>query len=889
MTRIPVPVAAAVLLSLSLCVDARGRAGGVLPYQNASLPVEVRVQDLLGRMTPAEKFWQLFMLAGSLDDGPDRYTEGAFGFQFASAGGAESARRIDEIQRHFVEETRLGIPMIPFAEALHGLVQADSVTVFPQAIGLAATFDTTIVRAVSRAIAEECRAAGIRMVLSPVVNIASDVRWGRTEETYGEDPFLAAEMGVAFVAEMERRGIVTTPKHFLANVGDGGRDSYPVHGNERFLREVHVPPFAACVRRGGSRSVMTAYNSLDGVPCTANDWLNNRLLREDLGFRGFTISDACAVGGALVLHATAADYAEATERAVEGGLDVIFQTSFDHAALFMPPFLDGRIPQETIDRAVARVLRVKFQLGLFDRPYGSVATSGAAEAAARRLARNRALAGRAAEKSIVLLANEKGTLPLDPEIGSVAVLGPDAAEARLGGYSAAATGTTSILEGIRRRIGAERVRHAAGCARVATPHVVIPSAYLSCTRADTTSAGLLGTYFDNVTLAGPPAITRVDPRIDFQWTLFSPDPGRLPFDFYSVRWSGKLRGPGTGTYRIGIDGNDGYRLHLDGRLLIDNWRKVTRRTLMADVALEKDRLYDIEIEFFEPAGNAWFRLVWNAGLDRVAEDAAMDEAVRLAAGCDAVIVAAGIEEGEFRDRARLGLPGRQEELIRRVAATGRPTIVVLTGGSAVAMGDWLEGVGAVVDVWYPGAAGGDAVARVLFGDASPGGRLPITFPVAEGQLPLTYNHKPTGRGDDYLDLTGQPLFPFGHGLSYTSFAYDDLVIEKPVMTVGDSTRVRCTIRNTGAMAGEEVVQLYLRDEVATVARPILELKGFARVHLDPGEARTVRFTLTPAMLAMLDGHLRWVVEPGDVRVMIGASSKDIRLRGHLRLTSGEGD
>lgn len=878
MTRRPVVRIFLLIVPFVALTLVAGNAQGGLPYKDPNLPVDARVADLLARMTPVEKFWQLFMLAGSLEEGPAKYTDGAFGFQIAAVpDSVDPAAYVDGIQRHFVEETRLGIPIIPFGEALHGLVFKDA-TVFPQAIALAATFDPEIMRAVADAIATDCRARGIRMVLSPVVNIADDVRWGRTEETYGEDPCLASEMGVAFVSAFEQRGIIATPKHWLANSGAGGRDSYPIDWNERLLREVYIPPFEACIRKGGARSVMTAYNSLDGQPCTANGWLNDHLLRDVAGFDGFTISDACAVGGSLVLHLTAADYPEATTRAIEGGLDVIFQTSYDHAKLFMPPFLDGRIPADVMDRAVARVLRAKFEMGLFEDPYvarvpNSVVPAGSSPSL---------IAARAAEESIVLIKNDARTLPLAPTIALVAVLGPDAAEARLGGYSGPPGGTVSILDGIRKRIGAERVLHARGCDRLDPQVETVPGAYLTCVRGDSAKAGLLAEYFDNVTLAGTPLFTRIDPQIQFQWTLFSPDPKRLPNEFYSARWTGKLRGPVTGKVRIGVDGNDGYRLWIDGVLVIDNWRQATCRTILVEQALQKDRQYDIKLECSEPTGNARLRLVWDFGIPTDA-DARLDEAVALAARSDAVVVVVGIEEGEFRDRARLGLPGRQGELIQRVAATGKPTIVVLVGGSAITMDPWLDDVPAVLDAWYSGQAGGDAVARVLFGDVNPAGRLPLTFPVEVGQLPLVYNHKPTGRGDDYVDLTGQPLFPFGYGLSYTTFEYADLVIEKPTMSVTDSTWVRCTVRNTGSRAGDEVVQLYLHDELASVARPVMELEGFRRIHLVPGQTREVRFPITPAMLTLLDRDLKPVVEPGDVRVMVGASSKDIRLRGILTL------
>jgi beta-glucosidase len=854
-----------------------GRAAVAQLYRQADAPIEARVQDLLSRMTPDEKFWQLFMLSAKLDGVVEKCADGAFGFQISSSGDTTgSAAYVNAVQRRFVEGTRLGIPIIAFDEAVHGLVQRDAV-VFPQAIALAATFDTALMHRVSRAIAIDCRRRGIRQVLSPVVNVAADVRWGRVEETYGEDPYLSSEMGVAFVTELERLGVITTPKHFIANVGDGGRDSYPIHDDERFLREIYLPPFAACVRRGGSRSIMTSYNSVDGAPCTANGRLNNRWLKGELGFEGFVISDAGAVGGANVLHFTARDYAEATERALNGGLDVIFQTSYDDYPLFIEAFRDGRIDPKVIDRAVSRVLRAKFELGLFENPYvdSLERTPGAGAAERIRLARE------AARESIVLLKNENSTLPLSKRVTSIAVIGPDAAEARLGGYSGPGIAKVSILDGVRNAVGASaRVRYARGCDRISPECVTIPSEYLSCSPGGIPRRGLIGEYFDNIDLRGEPVLTRVDAEIRFQWTLFSPDPERLPRDFYSVRWRGRLRAPATGAFKIGIDGDDGYRLYLDDKLVIDDWKKVTRRTIMADCRFEKDREHDIRIEFFEPAGDARCRLVWNAALPSDGK-AGIDEAVELVRRSDVAIVVAGIEEGEFRDRAVLALPGRQEELIGRLAATGKPLVVVIVGGSAVTMGGWLDDVPAVLDVWYPGEQGGNAVADVLFGDCNPAGRLPVTFPVAEGQLPLVYDHKPTGRGDDYGDFTGRPLFPFGFGLSYASFEYGDLSFDRREISPADSTVVRFKVRNTGTREGDEVVQLYIHDEAASVARPVAELKGFARIRLKPGEAKEASFTIAPGMLRMLDVNLEPVVEPGDFRIMIGSSSKDIRLRGIL--------
>jgi len=852
-----------------------------------------RVQNLLASMTPEEKFRQLFMLPGDLGADSLRYRAGLFGFQVGTAGQSElatgqmlrsdggasaqaAAEKINALQHFFREQSRLGIPIIPFDEALHGLVRPGA-TAFPQAIGLAATWNPALVHDVAGAIATECRTRGIRQVLSPVLNVATDVRWGRTEETYGEDPFLVSEMGVAFVLAFEKKGIVATPKHFVANVGDGGRDSYPIHLNERSLRETHLPPFEACIRRGAARSLMTAYNSYDGRPCTASEWLLRRLLRDEWDFGGFVISDAGATGGANVLHFTARDYADATAQSITAGLDVIFQTQYEHHTLFSPPFLDSSIHQKVIDEAVARVLRTKFDLGLFENPYADPKEA----ALWNGHPTHRDLAKQAARESIVLLQNDRDVLPFSPALRSIAVIGPDAAEARLGGYSGPGNAPVSILQGIRERAGERvQVQHAEGCPRTETTYVTVPENALACMIDGRTQPGLLGEYFSNVTWEGEPVLVRRDPQIQFQWTLFSPDPERLTYDFYSVRWTGRITAPESGRFQIGIDGNDGYRLYVDGKLLIDNFVKRSRQTKLADFQFEKGRGYDLRIEFYEPVGNAWFRLVWTVGVsNRQAET--IRQTARLAARCDVAVVVVGIEEGEFLDRADLRLPGRQEELIEQVAATGTPVVVVLVGGSAVNMQRWIGKVPGILAVWYPGEAGGHAVAEVLFGDYCPAGRLPITFPVAEGQLPLVYNHKPTGRGDDYINLTGKPQFPFGFGLSYTRFRYSGIRLQADTIAAGETAFVTLRVTNTGKVAGDEVVQLYLRDELASVARPVMELKGFQRINLEPGESRELRFAISPAMLTLLNKDLRPVIEPGDFRIMIGASSQDIRQRAVL--------
>lgn len=858
------------------------------PYKDPSLSIDARVKDLLSRMTPEEKFWQMFMIPGDLDNvAPGQYQHGIFGLQVsASSKGDEKdqilkynteesglmlARKINAIQKFFVEETRLGIPIIAFDESLHGLVR-EGATSFPQAIALAATFDTTLMREVATAIAAETRARGIRQVLSPVVNIASDVRWGRVEETYGEDPFLASAMAVAFVSPFEKMGIITTPKHFVANVGDGGRDSYPIHFNERFLEEIHFPPFKACFEHGGSRSVMTSYNSLDGTPSSSHEWLLKKKLKGDWNFQGFVISDANATGGATVLHRTAADYPESGRQAIKGGMDVIFQTDYGHHKLFAPGVLD--VDQARVDDAVSRVLRAKFELGLFEQPYVDENVIVALE----KQNKHKELARMAAMKSIVLLKNTSKTLPLRKDLATIAVIGQDAVEARLGGYSGPGNNKVSILDGIRSRAGNIKILYAEGCKRIDKDWVPVEREFLSFNNMP----GLQAEYFNNIHLQGQPlAVKRVD-QLDFMWTLSSPDPSIVD-DFYSARWTGKIRSPKTGNFKIGLEGNDGFRLYIDNQLLIDNWTKRTYSTELRDFHFEKDKTYDVRVEFFEPVGNARIKLVWNVTADSDWQRR-IDEAVSAVKQADIAVVVAGIHEGEFQDRALLSLPGHQEEMIQAIANIGKPVVVVLVGGSAVTMSNWIDKVNSIVDVWYPGEEGGHAVASVLFGDSNPAGRLPITFPIHESQLPLVYNHKPTGRGDDYYNLAGLPLFPFGYGLSYTTFEYRNVTLSRSSIAAGETTTVRFTVKNTGAVAGDEVCQLYIRDMLASVARPVMELKGFQRVHLEPGESRELYFEVGPELLTMLDKDLKEVVEPGAFRIMIGASSRDIRLTTTLNVT-----
>lgn len=863
------------------------------PYKNPKLTVNERVKDLLGRMTLEEKFWQMFMIPGDLShkDAKEMYKNGIFGFQTQAQGASAdasgqmlsyeggrnstaegTAKKVNEIQRYFVNETRLGIPIIAFDEALHGLVRGGA-TAFPQSIAMAASFNTDLMYKVGEAVALETKSRGIRDILSPVVNIANDVRWGRTEETYGEDPYLSSKIGVAYVSAFEKNGVVTSPKHFIANVADGGRDSYPIYFNERQLREIYLPPFIACFKEAGARSVMTAYNALDGTACSANDWLLRKVLKEEVGFDGFVISDAGAVGGSNVLHFTAKDYAESTKQSVEGGLDVIFQTAYEHYPLFFEAFEKGMIDPAAIDDAVSRVLRIKFELGLFEDPYVDEDWAARENHSQEKQVLNREMA----RESFVLLKNNDQTLPLNKsKLGSVALIGYDVKAGRLGGYSGPGTDVVSMYDGITEYLKETKVKvnYAKGVDLHFSDYVTVPETALSCDGG----AGLMGEYYANDNFSGAPAYTQLNPTLSFGWTLYSPNVDKLAYDCYSIRWTGKIKSPVSGRYDIGVTGNDGYRIWIGGKLVVDNFNKASYGTHVAPFVWEKGKEYDIKIEYRETIGNARFNLVWNVGVDQNSWRREIAEAVSAARSSDIAVITAGIHEGEFQDRGLLSLPGKQIEMIEAVKAVGKPVVILFVGGSAITLDKWGDKVDAIMHLWYPGDKGGYAVADVLFGDYSPSGKLPITFPQHEGQLPLVYNHRPTGRGDDYYNLTGQPLFPFGYGLSYTTFDYSDMKFSGNPIGVNGSAEVTCVVKNSGTREGSEVVQLYIRDLYASLSQPIMQLKGFEKISLKPGESKTVTFKITPEELKLLDKNMKWVVEPGDFRIMIGSSSKDIRLR-----------
>ncbi|TMA39469.1 MAG: beta-glucosidase [Deltaproteobacteria bacterium] len=675
---------------------------------------------------------------------------------------AARAQLLNDIQRVLVEDTRLGIPAIVHEESVGGLCAREA-TVFPQAIGLATTWDPALVEAVAGVIREQMLAVGARQTLAPVLDVARDPRWGRVEETYGEDPYLAGVLGTAYVRALQTddlgRGVVCTGKHFLAyGLPEGGMNHAPVHVGPRELREVFAEPFAAAIRDGGLASVMNSYSSIDGLPCAGSAGILTRLLRDELGFDGVVVADYFAIGLLEVAHRTAASKRDAARQALQAGLDLELP-ALDCYRELAALVTSGELSETLLDRSVRRVLRQKLQLGLFEHPYVD------ADAAPHvyDTADQRALARTVAARACCLLTNS-GVLPLAADAGTIAVVGPTADDPRLlqGDYHYPAH--LEILSVDRQFLPAAGGVVDAGA--LFTPHVT--------------------------PLAGIRDAVRPRTRVNYArgCDVRDPDPSGIA-------------------------------------------------------------------EAVTAAREAEVAIVCVGGRSGLTEDCTV---------------------GEARDATYLGLTGAQPELVERVIATGTPTVVVVIGGRVHALPWIAERAAALLYAWLPGEEGGNAIADVLFGTVNPSGRLPVSLPRSVGQVPVHHRYRAGGGRStfhgDYTDSPPQPLFPFGHGLSYTTFAYDALAVR------GSSTReavdVSVRVANAGARAGDEVIQLYVRDEVASVARPNRQLVGFAWLSLAPGERRTVHFTVHPSRLAFYDPEMRFVTEPGVLTFLMGASSADIR-------------
>ncbi len=739
-------------------------------YRNSRLPVEQRVADLLARMTLEEKVAQLTCLWQtrpqakpqtdfSIDRGdfsPDKasqvmkYGIGQIARQRERKGPREGAVFANAVQKWLIEHTRLGIPAILHDEILHGHMAQGS-TSFPQPIALSTTWDPEFVSKVFTVAALETRVRGSHQVLGPNLDVAREPRWGRTEETYGEDPYLVSRMAVAVIKALQGPGpgidgdhIIATAKHFAAHgQPEGGTNIAPANYSERVLREVFLPSFKAAVTEAGIMSVMPSYNEIDGVPSHTNKWLLERVLRKEWGFKGYVVSDYYAIPQLMDLHHVAGDKAEAARLALEAGIDIELPDP-DCFRMLVQLVKEGRVSEAAVDKAVMRNLRAKFLLGLFENPY--VDPDRAVEVT--NSIEHRRLAAEAARRAITLLKNDNNLLPLDRgRLKSLAVIGPNADRVHLGGYSDNPGRGVSVLQGITEKVGNKiRVTFAEGC-------------------------------------------------------------------------------------KITKEGGDWW----------------------ADTSHLSDESADARL---------------------------IAQAVDVAKAADvAVLVLGGNEdtnkegwaENHLGDRDSLDLIGHQNDLVKAVLETGKPTIVVLINSGPLSINYIAEKVPAVLEGFYLGQETGIGIADVLFGDYNPSGKLTVSFPRSVGQLPIYYNRKPTARRG-YLYTSKQPLFPFGYGLSYTSFEYSNLKVSPAQIGSVGQTNVNVTVTNSGQRAGDEIVQLYIRDLVSSVTRPVMELKDFRRVSLAPGESKTVEFVITPDKLSFLNLNMESVVEPGWFDIMVGTSS-----------------
>jgi beta-glucosidase len=858
------------------------------PYLDPDRGFEQRAADLVSRLTPDEKIAQL------MNDAP--------------------------------AIPRLGVPAYEWwNECLHGVARAGAATVFPQAIGLAATFDRPLMREVASAISDEARAKhheferrGQRQryqgltFWSPNINIFRDPRWGRGQETYGEDPYLTARMGVEFVRGLQGEDarylkLVATAKHFAVHSGpESDRHHFDARPSERDLYETYLPAFRALVREARVASVMGAYNRVHGESASASVRLLQDVLRKDWGFDGYVVSDCGAIDDIYKNHKIAATAEAAAALGVRQGCDLECGSTYQSLRAALD---QGLVKEADLDVALRRLFVARMRLGMFDPPervrYARIPY------AVNESKEHDQLARRAAQASIVLLKND-GLLPLaKARLRAIAVVGPNADEIMtlLGNYYGTPSRPVTLLAGMRNAAGpGTRVIYARGVDLVEgrrDPRAVPPiePAFLS-PGAGATEQGLRGEYFRGRELEGGPVLSRVDASVAFRWDRGSPTSslvarGELPVDKalgdddFSVRWSGQLRPAATGRYEVTVTGDDGFRLYVNGRKVIDEWTTSPRaRAVSAPVDLVGGQAADVRLEYFEAVRDAEIRLGWRPPGAREP----FAEAMAAARAADVVVFAGGLSgdvEGEEMkvsypgfaggDRTDIALPAPQEKLLRALHATGKPVVLVLMTGSAIAV-NWAQAnLPAIVLAWYPGQQGGNAIADVLFGDANPSGRLPVTFYRSVDDLPPFADYDMKGR--TYRYFAGDPLYPFGHGLSYTRFRHADLRVERAEVGISEPIVVSVSIRNVGPVAGAEVVQLYARHVAPRLPQPRQQLRGFERVFLQPGEERVVSFHLTPREhFAHYDADQRaFAVEPGEYELQAGASSRDIRQTVRVRV------
>jgi beta-glucosidase len=827
-------------------------------YMDSTAPIKDRVDDLVTQMTLEEKVSQMTHDAPTIE--------------------------------------RLGVPPYNWwNECLHGVGRAGIATIFPQAIGLAATWNVDLVHQIATATSDEARAKhhdALRKGLhkqyfgltfwSPNINIFRDPRWGRGQETYGECPYLTARMGVAFVKGLQGNDtkylkLVATPKHYAVHSGpEPNRHTLDAIVDQRDLRETYLPHFEACVKEAGAYSIMGAYNRTNGEACCASPTLLKKILREEWGFDGYVVSDCEAIYDIFAHHKIVDTPAEAAALAVKNGCEL-------NCGEVYPALLDaveqGLISEDTIDRALKRLFTARFRLGMFDPPeqvpyaqipYEVVDSPEHSE-----------MALQAARESIVLLKNEDSFLPLRKDIGSIAVIGPNADndEVLLGNYSGTPSQLVTLLEGIRKAVSPEtKVTHAQGCTLAQGIPIldVVPQDCLHTTNGSAGKSGLTATYYPNPQFKGEPALVRIDPRVNFVWKATTPVTGQVA-DLFSVRWTGTLVPPETGTYHLGVKGCSGYKLYLDDKLVIKLRTWYSPITRVTQLELEAGRAYDLRLEltYHRVDHDPVAQLLWS-----LPGTNPLPKAIEAADNADIVVLALGLSptiEGEempinvpgFKggDRVDIGLPGPQEELLKQLHALDKPIVLVLLNGSALAVNWAAENVPAIIEAWYPGQAGGEAVADVLFGNYNPAGRLPITFYKSQADLPPFEDYRMENR--TYRYFRGEPLYAFGHGLSYTTFTYSNLELSADVIARDETLTISADVQNTGDLAGDEVVQLYISNLTASVPTPIRQLAGFERIHLGPGQTKRIAFTLTPRQLSVINDEGQRVVEPSEFQIAVG--------------------
>ncbi len=817
-------------------------------YLDPSLPTEQRVNDLVSRMTLEEKASQMQDVAPGIP--------------------------------------QLGIPAYNWwNEGLHGVARSGYATVFPQAIGLAATWDTGLIHSVADVISTEARGKYNDAIQrgnmgryfgltfwSPNINIFRDPRWGRGQETFGEDPYLTSRIGVAFVTGLQGDNpkylkTVSTPKHFAVHSGpEALRHRFNVPVSPHDYADTYAPAFRATVMEGQADSVMCAYNRVDGDPACASPMLFDTL-RNKWGFKGFVVSDCWAISDIHQGHGYVLSLPQAAALAVKAGTDLSCGEEFG-----ILPFSvrDRLLSMDDMDRAVKRLFEARFRLGMFDPP--EQVPWSKLTLADNDTPAHRQLALQAAHESIVLLKNDRGTLPLKPGVKTIAVAGPtaDSLGALLGNYNGTPSRYTTILEGIRKRFPGANVLSVPGATLTEVSAVPVPASTLRTGGAGS-QPGLKAEYFSNPRLEGAPTAQKVDAKVDFDWTRASPAAG-VPGQNFSARWTGEFVAPAEGDYRLGGSADDGFRLFFDGKLLVNDWARHDERALTTIVHLQKGRAYPIRLEYYQLVRNAVARLVWTP-------PNLLSEAAEAAGKADVVIAVVGITaqlEGEENDvnapgffggdRLDMELPRPQQELLEALAKSGKPLVVVLTNGSALAVNWAQEHAAAILEAWYPGEEGGAAVADVLAGAYNPAGRLPVTFYQSVAQLPPFGDYSMKGRTYRYFAET--PLYAFGYGLSYSAFEYSNARADGPQASAGDTVTLSVDVKNTGAIAGDEVVELYLT-HADVAGAPIRALAGFQRIHLERGEKKTVNFPIRDRELSIVDEAGKRRILPGTVQAWIG--------------------